>query len=32
MRKYRVKPYKVPRWMVPAIEILRPRERVSVSV
>lgn len=32
VRKYRVKPYKVPRWMVPAIEILRPRERVSVSV
>lgn len=32
MRKYRVKLYKVPRWMVPAIEILRPRERVSVSV
>ena len=31
MRKYRVKPYKVPRWMVPAIEILRPRERVSTS-
>ena len=31
MRKYRVKPYKVPGWMVPAIEILRPRERVSTS-
>ena len=31
VRKYRVKPYKVPRWMVPAIEILRPRERVSTS-
>ena len=32
MKKYQVKPYRAPRWMVPAIELLRPRERVSVSV
>lgn len=31
MRKYKQKPYGVPAWMKPAIEVLRPRERLPVS-
>lgn len=31
MKKYTVKPYVVPAWIVPVIEILRPRERLPVS-
>lgn len=31
MRKYKQKPYGVPAWMKPAIEVLRPRKRLPVS-
>ena len=30
-RRPAVKPYDLPAWMVPAVELLRPRERLSVS-
>lgn len=32
MKKYSAKPYVVPGWMIQAIEVLRPRERLPVSV
>lgn len=31
MKPYRQKPYQVAPWLLPAIEVLRPRERVTVS-
>lgn len=31
MKKYRIKPYTIPAWVLPAIEILRPRERLPVA-
>lgn len=31
MRKRKVEPYTIPRWMAPALEMLRPRVRISVS-
>ena len=31
MKPYRQKPYPVASWLLPAIEVLRPRERVTVS-
>ncbi|MEG2175474.1 MAG: terminase gpA endonuclease subunit [Oscillibacter sp.] len=31
MKKYKLKPYDVPAWIMPAIEVLKPRERLTVS-
>ena len=31
MKKYRVKKFEVPDWIMPALEVLRPRERLPVS-
>ena len=31
MKKFRVKRYEVPGWIITAVEILRPRKRLSVS-
>lgn len=31
MRKYKIKPFAVPAWIMPAVEALRPRERLPVS-
>ena len=31
MKKFRVKKFEVPAWIMPALEVLRPRERLTVS-